>query len=842
MMETARSCLYRLACQATLFRPFGALVLALAMLQGQPARAEEPVKTFNIPAQALGSALNAYAEQAGVQLSYPASLATGLKSSGVVGNYTPAQALDKLLVGSGIVSRSTANGTLTLEKPKASEQPQSSTNALPKVTVTGTAAYDPGNPYDENYAITQSAVATKTETPLMETPQSIQVVSRAVMQDQKTSLVKDVLENVSGVRPNNSLTPTANKFIIRGFDNGGRVYRNGLLVLGGYGSAENTFDTANLESVEVLKGPASMLYGRIEPGGLINVTTKRPLGTPFYALEQQFGSYDFYRTLWDAGGPIVKNGELEYRFSGTYQRNNSFRDFVSMDRVLVSPSFTWRPSQSTELNVNLEVFDQNYKADFGLPVIGNRPAPIPISRSLDDPNTPMAKSLHDLINTELTHRFNDSWTLHQRFLASYEDGNSTFVNPAPAFDASQALRDNRIMNRNIFFQYTRSRSFNTNIDLTGKFQLWETRHEVLAGFDFAQGDTQYGYRGYYTIPNPALGIDIFNPGPSYGISRSVFDQALAVQGEGLSVAVARNDWYGIYFQDHMTLFDRFHIMGGGRYDWAESGSAYTPSVAESKATLPSNLRKDERFSPRIGLLYRPVDWFSVYGNWVNSLGSNQGITATGAAQPPQIGKQYEFGFKTEWFDRRLTANLAFYHLNKSNVLTKDLESSNPFATTAIGLSRSRGIELDVTGRVTEDLSVIASYAYTDAVVAHDNSGLEGNRLPNVPMNSGSLWLKYDLSRITPVDGLSVGVGTYVVGARQGDNQNTFTMPGYVRLDTFAAYRFNVGPTRLTAQLNVRNLLDKRYYESTDPNSNVGPRLGVYPGSPLTVLGSLRLEY
>lgn len=283
-------------------------------------------------------------------------------------------------------------------------------------------------------------------------------------------------------------------------------------------------------------------------------------------------------------------------------------------------------------------------------------------------------------------------------------------------------------------------------------------------------------------------------------------------------------------------------MGGGRYDWAEKGRAYGPSYAAAEQDLGPTIRKDDAFSPRVGILYQTWDWLSVFGNWSNSFGSNNGIDALGRPQPPETAEQFEAGIKTELFEHRLTSTLAYYHLTKQNILTPDLSTPNPTDSIAIGEARSQGIEWDMTGKITDDISLIASYAYTDARVTKDNSGLQGTRLNNVPEHSGSVWLKHDVSIIPELNGLSLGVGTYLAGQREGDADNSFQLPGYARLDTFAAYRWNLGPSRLTAQLNVRNVLDKRYYESTDPFSNVAPRLGVYPGMPLTILGSLRVEF
>jgi len=715
---------------------------------------------------------------------------------------------------------------------------------LKAMTVVGEAAQDPNDPYNKSYTVTNSSTATKTDTPIIETPVSVQVVPRTVMDDQKTTRVKDALENVSGVRAQPTLGG-GNGFIIRGFRNG-RVYRNGLLANGDGFPTE--IDAGNLQSIDVLKGPAAVLFGRIEPGGLVNITTKKPLDTPYYSLEQQFGSYDLYRTQWDATGPVTDDNKLLYRFTGAYQNNNSFRDFVFSDRVLVNPSVTWRPTDNTDLTLSVEGLDQDYKADFGIPAIGTRPAPIPISRSLDDPNTPASHMSHTLVSTEINHRFNDDWAIHNRFLAGFEDESSFFVNPAPTFgndprDPSYALLPDGTLRRNIFGQTTTGENYSTNLDLTGKFQLGFSKHQVLVGFDYFKSTQKYHSFGEYNDPNPALNINIFNPGPSYGIDPALIRETLSRPANCCADSgflFSNTEWFGTYFQDQITLWDKLHLLGGGRYDWANSGNSYSSSFDLAEATLSSN--KAEGFSPRLGMLYQPIHELGIYGNWTTSFNANNSPAADGSTFAPQRGEQFEAGVKTQMFDDRLLATLAYYHLTKDNILVNDLSTPNLFDKIA-NKQRSQGIELDVTGQITDQVSLIGSYAFTDAKVLVDHSGdTAGNKMPNVPEHSGSLWVKYDVNGYQAPEGFSFGVGGVAAGIRQGDFENSFQLPGYVRMDAFAAYKMKVGPTKVTTQFNIRNVLDKVYYESTDPFFNIVPSLGIAPGAPLTAIGSIRVEY
>jgi iron complex outermembrane receptor protein len=814
--------------------------------------AEAPIQ-FDIPAQDLSRALSAFTAQSHIQVLYEGDVAEGLRSAPLKGAYTPERALKALLTGTPVHARFTGARTVTLERAAQSPSPESDAGGavvLGKVTVSATAAdgYDSNDPYNPDYSRPNAITATKTDTPLIETPVSVQVVPRAVMDDQKSTRVKDALENVSGVRPTPTLG-TGTGFTIRGFRNP-RIYRNGLVANAANAGFPTDYEAANLESIEVLKGPAAVLFGRIEPGGLINLTTKRPLDTPYYSVEQQFGSYDYYRTQWDAGGSVTEDGTLLYRFSGAYQNSNSFRDFLFTDRIVVSPSITWRPTDSTDFTLNIEGFNQDYQADFGVPVIGERPADIPISRVFGDPNDPEDNLAKVHLGTEFNHRFNDDWAIHNRFLASYTHNNQTFLNPAPAFNANLSFNPNTgILRRNVFFQESDAETYATNLDVTGRFRIGPSKHEILVGFDYLRSFTEYRTRGFFGTPNPALDINIYNPGPSYGIDPSVFKSAVrtrevANRGDN----VFKDEWYGVYFQDHITLWDTLHILGGGRYDWAETGRGSGGSMAAANKALPSAIRKDEGFSPRVGILYQPWTWLGIYGNWTTSFGANNGISATGKSFDPQTGEQFEAGVKTELFDGRLLTTLAYYHLTKDNLLTPDLTTPDPTDSVAIGQQRSQGIELDVAGRITDNLSIISSYAFTDARITKDNRtlngvvrGYEGKRLTNVPEHAASLWVKYDVNGYEAPEGWSFGVGGVLAGQREGDFENSFQLPGYVRMDAFAAYKLKVGPTRITTQFNIRNLLDKKYYESSS-DLNVAPRLQVYPGAPLTAIGSIRVEF
>ncbi len=717
---------------------------------------------------------------------------------------------------------------------------------LPAINVDGAGGGD-GDPFKPSYAVSNATTATKTNIPLVVTPAAINVVPRAVIQDQQVTRIQEALENVSGVFPDASLG-SGNRFIIRGFPVS-QIYRNGVLAAS-FGRSE--FDTANIERIEVLKGPAALLYGRSEPGGLINIVTKRPIDVSYNSVEQRFGSFRQVRTQWDSNNFLGDGNMLAYRFSGGYQTNGSFRDFDRSNMILLNPSLRFQPTPDTSLVVDLEYFNQDFIADFGIPAVGDRPAPIPISRSFGDPNDPIDNTRQINVGSEFTQRFNEYLTLRNRFLASFNHGFTDFVNPAPAFDAAAALTPDGIMHRNIFGQINNDTIYTTNLDLLGNFDLWGMRHETLVGFDYLRSTTQYPFFGDFITPNPAYDINIYNPWPSYGIPRSAFYAApFNRPGFPRDVSAFLEDQKGIYFQDHITIWDRLHIVGGGRYDWSvvARGRGGTIRAAELNIGAPGVRRYDDAFSPRVGVLYQLMPWLSVYGSWTTGFGANNGVTADNVPQPPQQSEQWETGIKAELFDKRLLATLAFYNLTKNNILTPNLSTPDPFDSIAVGVQRSKGVEFDAVGKVTDNISLISSFTYLDARVVKDSilddAGVPvflGHRLPNVPRYGGSFWCKWDVTEIPELHGLSLGIGVRFVGNRQGDAISSFQLPAYARLDAMAAYKWSFGPMNLVAQVNVRNLTDTIYYESTDPDSNVSPRLGIAPGAPRAVVGSLRVEF
>ncbi|WP_445366408.1 TonB-dependent siderophore receptor [Methylomonas sp. BW4-1] len=796
--------------QARMFKPKPIAALFLLGTVSLAAMAGDAAQAFNIPAQALDSALTELAYQTNLRLLYPADLVGKRRSSQVSGQYTPEQAMQRMLQDSGLTVRKTADDTFTLE-PAANAEPRAATT-MPAVTVMGRAVYDSTDPYNADYSLPNASTATKTDTPIMETPFSVQVVPKQVLEDTQAVRPGDALNYVSGIYQG---TANSGDWLDwsrrRGFDNyPAGDYRNGApFPLGG---AWGGRDLANVERVEALKGPASLLYGLTAPGGVVNYVTKQPLATPYYSLQQQFGSYDFYRTTVDATGPITDDKSLLYRINLAYKDANSFRGMVSSDRIFIAPTVTWNISPKTQVNFELEYDYGHVVFDRGIPAIGNRPADVPRSRFLGEAD-PRSTFERVLVGMNWSHAFNDNWTLSHRFTAVYNGIETYAANP------TGLNTDNRMLN---IFGVVGHRppeddaSYFNAINLTGHFDTWGLQHTLLLGGDyfrtFRQGTEQYYFNA----------VDIYNP---------TYLGANAIQNQIANAPVvnssALEQWFGLYLQDQIKLPFNFSMLAGFRYDGAEN--EYVDLVS---GTVTENPMQDS-LTPRGGLIWQPIPEFSVYGSYTeNFVGVQSGRSIGGSLLSPETAQQWEFGAKTELFDKKLMATLAWFDLTKQNMAI--YQPPTFIDARAIGEAKTA----DVKGEILPGWNIIGAYAYTpDAKVIKGYPGENGQRLPGVPKHGGSLFTTYELQAGT-LRGLKFGGGVLVRGSQTTETSNTdVVLPGYATVNLLTSYSWKVGGSKLTTQLNVNNLLDKEYFPSAAFSRNA-----IEVGTPRTFMGSVRVEY
>ena len=665
----------------------------------------------------------------------------------------------------------------------------------------------------DGYRIEDSSTATKTDTPLRDIPQSIQVIPRQLIEEQRITRVSDALRNVSGIQE--PASTTRNVFdvpIIRGFTpNSDAILRNGLRERT---SSRIPSETANLERIEVLKGPASVLYGQGSLGGTVNLVTKQPLSSPYYSVEASVGSFDFYRSSLDLSGPLTSDKKLLYRLNAAAETSASFVDFLDRQRYFVSPVLTWQIDQNTKISFESEYLATQQPDDSGLPargtVLSNPNGKIPRNRNIGEPfDVSVSGNNRNVLRVgyNFEHRFNEDWQVRNAFQASLSNypNNRIYILP------TSLSEDGRLLSRTVrtFPAGGYDNTYSLDNYVVGKFKTGSIQHQIVAGFDLFRE-----VAGGQQINRSIAPLDLFNP---------VYTQTLGgIIGDPFDDETT-SDSLGFYLQDQIALFNNLKLLLGGRFDIVNQ--TYEDFIDSSN----NDFQQNEAFSPRVGIVYQPIPAISLYASYSRSFQQLIGTTFDNSLFQPEKGTQYEVGIKTDLSDK-VSATLAFYNLTRSNVLTDDLD--NPGESIQTGEQKSQGIELNIGGEILPGLSIIGGYAYTDASVTKDTDPeLVDNILNNVPKHAFTLWTTYKITQ-GDLQGLGFGLGLYYVGDRQGDLANTFELPSYLRTDAAVFYERN----NLRVALNIRNLFDIDYYASAQRN------LAVYPGEPLTVQGTISWEF
>ncbi|MBD9360563.1 TonB-dependent siderophore receptor [Methylomonas fluvii] len=794
------------------------ILLASALTVSAPVHAENGndhasvKRSYHIAGGSLSQALRQFATVFGLLFVAEASLTEGKTSVGLEGEYSVEEGFRKLLAGSGLTHTIASDKTVTLKI--AQPQPQSGTTAMPAVTVIGQAVYDSTDPYNPDYSLPNATTGTKTDTPIMETPFSVQVVSKQVMEDVQAIRPGEALNYVSGIYQGSANSGDWLDWTKRrGFD----PFPTGDYRDGGafpLASAWGGRDLANIEQVEVLKGPASLLYGQATPGGVVNYVTKKPLAAPYYSLQQQFGSYDYYRTTLDATGPITQDKTLLYRFNLAYKDANSFRDTVSSDRIFIAPTVSWIISPRTRMNFELEYDHGHMVFDRGVPAIGSRPADVPRSRFFGEAD-PQSEFERILVDMNWSHAFNDNWTLSHRFTAVYNG-----LDQVASFPSLNA--DNVRLNRS--FELAKvdpgdDASYFNTVNLTGHFDTWGLQHTLLLGGDYFRQSTK-------SVITPfSSPINIFNP--IYLGSEGVSNLAA---GSTSFTTTTERDWFGLYMQDQIKLPYHLHLMGGLRYDSSEQVGT------DSRSLTPNVSPQQDKVTPRGGLVWQPIPELSLYGSYSENFTGINGTGLGGVLLAPETAQQWEFGLKTELFDKRFLATLAWFDLTKQNARVADPRDTRFSA--AIGEANVTGLEMDLKGEILPGWNMIGSYAYTpDAVTTIGRATEVDKRFPGVPRHGGSLFTTYELQSGI-MQGLKFGGGVIVRSSQRTESTNNdVVLPGYATVNLLTSYSWKVGASKLTTQLNVNNLLGKEYYPASAFSRN-----SIEMGAPRTFMGSVRIEY
>ncbi|MGL6339093.1 MAG: TonB-dependent siderophore receptor [Waterburya sp.] len=646
------------------------------------------------------------------------------------------------------------------------------------------------------YLPDNNTTATKTDTPQRDIPQSIQIVPRQIIEDRQIRRVQEIADNVPGVINNYSYGGLSSaSFLIRGFDSQ-TTYRDGFADF----DFVTPFEVTGVEQVEILKGPGSALYGQNQPGGIVNLVSKKPLTEPYYAAEFTVGSDQSYRPTLDISDALNKDKTVAYRLNLAYENSESHIDFIESESFFVAPAFSWQIGKNTKVNFNFEYQNYDYTFDRSLPGI-NESFDVPISRFVGEPDFNNAKVNAGRASYVLEHEFNSNWKFRNGlyFVTSQIDS---------AYTSNGSLVDG-LLERNAEKSDEQSINLAFQNELVGKFNTASIEHQLLLGAQYSYSRFEYDFLGATIDP-----INFFNP--VYGAKPGNFTPSF---GEKQSTNV-----FAFYLQDQIKLFDNLKILAGGRLDIADSNYEDTLNDEE----LVNN--SDTAFTPRVGIVYQPIAPISLYASYASSF--NPDIfsrSRTGETFEPEEGEQYEIGIKTDIIRDRLASTLAFYDITKQNVAVTDPVDADFNIQT--GEQKSRGIELDLTGTPVKGWNIIFGYAYTDAFINKDTTIPIDDRLAGVPEHQIGLWNSYEIQK-GKLKGLGVGLGLYYVSQREGNLPNdNVELPGYFRVDSSLFYKQD----NWKVQLGIDNLTDIEYYNTYEGSS-------VIPQAPLTILGTVSVKF
>ena len=767
-----------------------ACVLPLAIV----AQADQAVVQYDIGAGALGDVLSRFAAQAGIDLAIDGRLVAGLSSDGLHGSYAVEDGLRRLLLGSGYGFVQTGAGYVLMPQPQ-----QSGTVQLDATSITGVqAAQHPKGPVD-GYLATRSSTATKTDTALLETTQSISVVTRDRMVVQGAQTVSESLGYTAGVHANVAgNNPTDNTIMVRGFQQiNTNAYTDGLRnnQIGYYAP-----EPYGMERIEVLKGPASVLYGQGSPGGTVNFVSKRPTFTEQREVGVSTGSNDRAQLYTDVAGVLDEHKTLAYRVVALGRDADNGIDGIKDDRIYIAPSLTWAPDDDTSLTLlasyqrNRNLFTSNMP--YSLFDGSNPNGRVPRHRSLNEPGFDAEKAEQTSFGYELSHHLNDDWTFRQNARFTHYTGyeNQLFRN--------SAVIANTIINR--YYQLRDYENDNVALDnqLLGTFDTGPLSHTLLSGVDY-----QHSKRSNLIQTGNAPAINIYAPDHSVVIDTSSYTSLMNTRDKSRQL--------GLYLQDQIRLGNWVASLGG-RYDWASQDTdSRTYSVASGLTTGGLQTVDADDFTGRVGLGYLFDSGVFPYISYTESFVPVSGTDRSGSAFQPETARQYEVGVKYQPTGYDSYVTLAAFDLRRQNVLTTDV--SAPSFSVQEGEVTSRGIELEGVLKPLEGLNVIASWSLNKVEVSKDNPNSAGvsnkGKTPvRTPEHLASLWTDYTVQGGL-LAGLGFGAGVRYTGSTYGDAQNTFKVPDYTVVDAMVSYDFGKADASLDglkAQVNVKNLGDKYY--------------------------------
>ncbi len=722
---------------------------------------------------------------------------------------------------------------------------QSKNTELQGVEVTGRSRKD----YNSDYSFSATKIAIKNK----ELPQALSTVTKELIADRGAFQLADAVKIASGVSPSSFY----NQFNIRGISQNeeGQII-NGMRTRQFYFLQPLT---TNIERVEVLKGPASVTFSSVDPGGSINMVTKKPLAENRKSVSLSAGSFSTVRGALDFTGPLNESKTLLYRINGAYQEAQSYRDLVKNNSVLISPSITYLPNSKTAINTELIFSNMVGNLDRGQPIFGavagkTNLNSTPISLNLGAAND-FFKSKELILTTNLSHKFSDNISFNASYMKQTwnEDLQEHRTTNAFARDITGAEVTNLVGMQMVQRKQLWSTD-NLNAYFNFNFNAGKTSHKLLVGYDLQywnklKGGGQNAARGFLlkdgsvagsfvvtnaanyqtvniggkTLPRPNTNyFDLSNP--TYTV-RNINDYTM---NSRVAIPSALTTTDALYIQEQFKI-GKFSALLSLRNEWFEDITFYKTSTEASF--------KNTALIPRIGLTYEVNKNVNIYGTYLEgyqpqsntvSLMPSTGAffwTPTSAATfKPLISDLKELGVKTELFDKRFTLNAAVYEINQKNILMNANDPAQPDLLVQRGADRSRGFETDLAGYITPNWQINASYSFIDAkIIADANETLVGQRKENVAKHSGNIWTRYNFDTKSKLKDLGIGAGMNAQGSRIPWFTRAFEVPAFTTID--AAVYYNPSNSNIQLAMNINNIFDKIYWIGAQNYTRL------FPGTP-----------
>jgi len=741
--------------------------------------------TFDILAGDLAAALKQWAVTTGFKLLAPTNALKGVATRGISGQVTAEVALRQLLEGTRLSYGLTGQRSVTVFYPGAALNAHAQSIQLDTIDVSGQGS---GQADVQGFVARRSSAGTKTDTPILETPQSISVVTRDQMDSRAVQTVVEALQYTPGVYTHTGgKDPRFDSFSIRGFsayESG--VYRDGLREPNGSFALFRT-EPYGLQRVDVVRGPNSVLYGQNNPGGLIDVITKRPTATPIREVVGQYATADRFQGAFDLGGAADKDGKYLFRLTGVARDSDAqiayFSNLVKDDRLFIAPAFTWQPTQDTKLTI-LTDFQHDLTGNvFTVPVATLKmPGFVvtnvyPSKLFMGDPNWNKFDQDQFRLGYQFEHRFSDALTFKQNLRYGEVDLDYRYLtfNQVPATPTSTSLgRVARLIDE-------QTKNFTVDNQLHSKFNTGPLQHTLLAGLDYQRAgvDTKT-----FNGPAPALNLR----DPVYGLT-------IVNPSQTLSSVDQDAKQLGVYLQDQIKL-QNWLLTAGARYDWADMDSL-------NRANNVKTVTDDEAFTKRIGLTYLFDFGLAPYVSYADSFLPTPGFDFSSSPFKPTKAQQYEAGIKYQMPNTNLLVTLAAFDITQQNVLKPD-PLHNGY-NIQIGEVRSRGFEAQATASLAQGLNLVASYTYLDLEVTETSTPSELGKVPILtPREMASAWADYTFQSGL-LAGFGFGGGVRYIGSTFMDPANLLANEAYTVFDAALHYKVRDG---MNLALNVSNIGNK----------------------------------